>query len=125
VAALAAHCASDAFIAQALQRRSSRVIGDLDKLGVAKPLPSVSMGSRLRHGPTAICHLIANAKMIDFSYPGGHIYVHRGAEESVRFIAETPEFSVRDIPGAIGDDVRIALVEKFLAAGFLVPAGEK
>jgi hypothetical protein len=125
VSSLAAHCGSDTFIAQAFQRRSSRVISDLDKLPVTRPLPNVSIDTRVRHGPSAICHLLSNAKMIDFSYPGGHIYIHRGAEESVTFIAETPEFRVRDIPGMVGDDVRIALVGRFISAGFLVVAGDE
>ena len=122
VSSLAAHCGSNAFIAQALQRRSSRVIGDLGKLTVTRPLPDVSIDTRVRHGSGAICHLISNAQMIDFSYPGGHIYIHRGVEESVTFVAETPEFRVRDIPGMVGDDVRIALVGRFISAGFLVVA---
>jgi hypothetical protein len=67
----------------------------------------------------AMCHLMANAEMIDFSYPGGHLYIHRGVEESIDFISSVREFRVRGLSGAIGDDIRIALVDKFLASGFL------
>jgi hypothetical protein len=31
----------------------------------------------------------------------------------------TPEFRVRDIPGEIGDDVRLSLAAKLLEVGFL------
>jgi bifunctional lysine-specific demethylase and histidyl-hydroxylase MINA len=125
VAALAQLCASDDFIAEALQRRSSRVISELDKLPAAgfRP-PQVTGELRVRHNPLAMCHLSANAEKIDFSHPGGHIYIHRGAEAGVRFIATTPEFRVRDVPGDFGDDVRFALVGRFLDAGFLQALGD-
>ncbi len=125
VAALAQLCASDDFIAEAMQRRSSRAIGDLDKLPPAGYRPSqITAELRVRHNPLALCHLSANAEKIDFSHPGGHIYIHRGAEEGVRFIAATPEFQVRDVPGAYGDDVRFALVGRFLDSGFLQAVGD-
>lgn len=117
---LVSHGGSDAFIAQALQRRSSRVISELDKLTVPRTPPPLTLASRLRHSPGAISHLVANATMIDVAYPGGHIYVHRGAEAGVKFITETPRFTVAEIPGEVEDAVRIALASRFLSAGFLV-----
>jgi len=81
--------------------------------------PQISVNSLMRQNAVAMCHLMANEEKIDFSHPGGHIYIHRGVEEGVKFIADTPEFKVADIPGDIGDDVRVALADKFLAAGFL------
>ena len=36
----------------------------------------------------------------------------------MRFIAETPRFRVGDIPG-LADEVRVALVERLVASGFL------
>jgi hypothetical protein len=119
VAALAQLCASDDFIAEALQQRSSRAISALDKLEPGGYRPEVTAELRVRRNPLALCHLSANAEMIDFSHPGGHIYVHRGAEEGVRFIATTPAFRVREVPGPFNDDVRFALVQRFLDAGFL------
>jgi hypothetical protein len=64
-------------------------------------------------------HLSTSQEKIDFGYPGGHIYIHKGAEECVRFIAATPMFRIRDVPGAVGDEIRFALIEKFLSTGFL------
>ncbi len=64
-------------------------------------------------------HLTATASTIDFAYPGGHLNIHRGAEPAVVFIARTPAFRVRDIPGELGDDVRLALVQRFVASGVL------
>jgi hypothetical protein len=124
VARLARLCQSDEFVGEAMQRRSSRAIKDLAALTPGKDHAAVSVDSVLRHEPSAICHLMGDAEKIDFSYPGGHIYIHRGVEEAVRFIAETPEFRIGDLPGAFGDDIRLALAEKFLASGFLRLAGE-
>jgi hypothetical protein len=119
VASLATRCQTDAFAEDALRRRSSRVIGTLDKLVPPAIRTPLSPESRVRHTPLAVCYRVANARTIDFAYPGGHHLIHRGAEESVNFIASTPEFSVRDIPGAIGEDVRMALVDRFVSTGFL------
>jgi hypothetical protein len=122
LARLTALCQSDAAVTDALLRRSSRAIADLDRLR-AKPIPAdapvVTAATRLRHNPLAVSHLIGNPTRIDFAYPGGHHYIHRGAEAAVAFIANTPEFRIHDIPGAFGHDVRLALVEKFVTSGFL------
>jgi hypothetical protein len=108
---------SDDFIAQSLQRRSSRAIADLEKLPAPKGNVTLSAGSLLRQSPVGVAHLMATAQKIDLSHPGGHVYIHRGVEESVAFMVGNREFRVRDIPGEIGDDVRIALAEKFVGAG--------
>lgn len=116
-AQLAAACASEGFVAQALQRRSARTIGDLPKL--APSAASVSLDTRLRHAPLAFSHVSANEANLDVSYPGGHLYIHRGAQQSVLFILETPEFRVGDIPGGLEGEVLLALVRQFLDVGFL------
>ena len=44
---------------------------------------------------------------------------HRGAQPAVEFMVNAPRFRVRDIPGEIGDDVRLSLAERFVGIGFL------
>jgi hypothetical protein len=119
IAGLMTHCGADAFIVEALQRRSARVIGSLDKLNQPAGHIALSPMTRLRHSRLSVCHIVGNASRIDFAYPGGHHFIHRGVEQSVAFIAKTPEFFIRDIPGEIGDDVRMALAEKLVSSGFL------
>ncbi len=119
LARLSQACASDDFITQALHRRSSRVIGNLGKLPIAEGRPALSRDTVLRQTPNAMFHLMSNDVRLDFSYPGGHLYIHKGALQSVLFIAETPQFPIRDVPGDLSDAVRIALVERFLEVGFL------
>jgi hypothetical protein len=116
---LVGHCETDAFVHESLQRRSARAITDLAKLrGPSGPV-ALSQFTRLRHSPLAACHLGTNAGRIDFAYPGGRHLIHAAVGESVSYIAHTPEFSIRDIPGAMGDDIRLALAEKFVLCGFL------
>jgi hypothetical protein len=110
---------SDEFLAAALHRRSSRVIGDLKKSRMADSRPAISAATLVRHSRSAISHLMASRGQIDFSHPGEHVYIHRGAEQCAMFIAETPEFRIGDIPGPVGDEVRIALIDKFISSGFL------
>jgi hypothetical protein len=113
------HSDADTFIADALQRRSSRVVGGLEKLNAPAARTQLSPSTRLRHNRLGISHLVSDNRRIDFAYPGGHHLIHRGVEECVTFIANAPEFFIRDIPGAVGDDIRLALAEKFVECGFL------
>jgi hypothetical protein len=119
LSSLVGRCEDDSFIAEALQKRSSRVIGNLEKLAAPAARPQLSPFTRLRHNRLGASHLVNNGARIDFAYPGGHHLIHSGVAESVSFIANTPEFAIRDIPGAIGDDIRLALAERFVSCGFL------
>ncbi len=124
LARVLAACKTPGFLFAALQRRSARVIPALAPLpspAVAAPL---SLSSMLRHTENAFAHLTANAEKIDVSYPGGHLFIHRGAQESVLYIVSTPTFRVRDIPGALDEEVRLSLAARFVEIGFLrVDAG--
>jgi hypothetical protein len=107
------------FLSNALLRRASRTIGGLPALPRPAFAPAIGLDTVLRHADLAACHLTANAETIDFAYPGGHLYIHRGAEPAVLFVAESPRFRVRDIPG-LADDARLALAARFVQVGFLV-----
>jgi len=107
------------FLNAALQRRASRTIGDLPALPRPSQPPVLGLDTRLRHAGLAFSHLGASADTIDFAYPGGHLYIHRGAQEAVLFIAQTDSFRVRDLPGGLGDEVRLALAARFVEVGFL------
>ncbi len=119
VAALAHYCGIDGFVADALQQRASQAVGKMERLRAPPPSAPLTLSSRLRQNPLCIHHLSGNQAKIDFAYPGGHHHLHRGSEEAVLFVARTQRFQVRDIPGAIGDEVRLALAERFLASGIL------
>lgn len=111
-------CKAPGFLESALQLRSSRIIGSLAPLPQPARLP-LDLDTVLIQQDTAYCHLTANLDKIDFSYPGGHIYIHRGVQESLVYMVNTRSFKVRDIPGEIDDDVRLSLAEKLRDVGFL------
>ena len=112
-------CRAPGFLAAALQRRSSRAISALDPLPAPNPPPAIGLDTVLVRHERAVSHLSANADKIDVSYPGGHLYIHRGVQEAVVHIVDAPPFRVRDLPGDIDDDVRLALAARFVAIGFL------
>jgi hypothetical protein len=114
-----AACRTPGFIAAALHRRSARGVALLAPLPVRLPAPTLTLDSVLVQAAAAFCHLTANSDTIDFSYPGGHLYIRLAAQESVRFMVNTPRFRVRDIPAAADDEVRLSLARKFLEAGYL------
>lgn len=113
---------SDQFVREAIEHRLSRALGDFSKLPAADIPSDLGIDSRLRHAPLAVAHVIETAEVVDFSQPGQHILVHPGANESLRFIAANEEFRVRDIPGGLDDEVRLALVARLLSSGFLQAA---
>jgi cupin superfamily protein len=119
---LRAACRTPGFLAAALQRRSSRVVARLAALPAPAATPALNLDSELTHADVAFCHLTASPETIDFSYPGGHLYIHRGAEQSLLYMVNTPRFRVRDVPGEIADDVRLSLAGKLVEIGFLKPA---
>jgi hypothetical protein len=117
-AALLGACQTPGFIESALQWRSGRAISALRPLAQAPP-PPLALDSELEHGELAFCHLTASPERIDLSYPGGHLYIHRGAQLAVEFMVNAPRFRVRDIPGEISDDIRLSLAERLVAVGLL------
>jgi hypothetical protein len=119
---LRAACRTPGFLAAALQRRSSRAVATLAALPVPAALPALSLDSELVHIEVAFCHLTANPETIDLSHPGGHVYIHRGAEQGLLYMVNTPRFRVRDVPGDLADEVRLSLAAKLVAIGFLRPA---
>ena len=119
---LATACRTPGFLASALQWRSSRVIAALAPLPIPAAAPAIDLDSQLVQGELAFCHLTASPGRIDVSYPGGHLYVHRGAQACIEYMVNTPRFRVRDIPGEVGDDIRLSLAERFVQIGLLALA---
>lgn len=116
---LRAACRTPGFLAAALQRRSARVVATLAPLPAGTEAQALDLDSELTQSEVAFCHLTANPDKIDFSYPGGHLYIHRGAEQALLYMVNTPRFRPRDIPGEVGDDVRLSLARKLVEIGFL------
>jgi hypothetical protein len=108
------------FVAAALQRRSARAVGLLPPTAAASVV-DLTLDSVLRQRPDSFCHLSANPDKIDVAYPGGHLYIHRGAEAAVLFMVNTAQFRVRDIPGEVDDAVRLSLASRFCEVGLLEP----
>lgn len=117
------HCQSADFVRAAMDLRASRATADLPPLAKAAAAPNLTRGSRVQHSPLAIGHLRHSAGSLDFSQPGEHIAVHAGVEPELRYIAQTPAFRIADLPGAAGDDVKIALVSRLVQSGFLEVVG--
>jgi hypothetical protein len=110
------------FLNAALQRRSSRAIAALTPLSRPNTARALSLDTVLVQAEGAFCHLTASPGTIDFAFPGGHVYIHRGAQESLVYMVNTPRFCVREIPGAIDDDVRVSLANRLVEVGYLLPA---
>lgn len=118
---LVAECRSGDFVKAALEHRSSRFVGTLPAPPRPQQVPSVSSETRVRHSPLAIFHLRRTGEWIDFGFPGDNLAIHPGVEEELRFIQETTDFRILDIPGASTIEVRVALVTRLIAAGLLEP----
>lgn len=118
---LIARCRSGDFIDSAMRHRASRFVGGLPALPRPGAVPEVSARTRVRHAPLAIFHLRRTEDWIDFGFPGDRLAIHPGVEEELRFIRDTTEFRIENIPGASSLEVRVALVSRLIAAGLLEP----
>lgn len=123
IARLAAQGGSGAFVREAMEHRLSRFVGDLPALPRPESVPPLTARSRVRHAPLAICHLRRVGGQIDLSLPGAHVAIHAGVEEELRFIRDSSEFRIGDMPGAATLDVKLALVGRLVAEGFLEAVG--
>jgi hypothetical protein len=118
---LIARCRSAGFVEAAMDQRSSRFVGDLPALPKPRAVRDVSAETRVRHSPLAVFHLRRAGDWLDFGFPGDRLAIHPGVAEELRFIQETAEFRIGDIPGASSAEVRVALVGRLMAAGLLEP----
>ena len=116
---LATACRTPGYLISALQWRSSRAIAALSRLPAPAQAPQIDLDSELVHHELAFCHLTASPERIDVSYPGGHLYIHRGVQLCIEYMMNNTRFRVRDIPGEVGDDIRLSLAGRFLEIGFL------
>lgn len=119
VAKLHHYCQSDAFIRDALAHRHSLMLHDLDKLPRQTASAPLTINCKVRHSELAIARLNVTPDILDFRQPGEQILVHSSVEKSLRFIKDTPEFRVAEIPGDIGDDIRLALASRLVSSGYL------
>jgi len=115
-------CQSEQFLQDALNFRTAKMIQKLPKLTTEHAVATL-LTQQDSHHPLAIAQLMATPHILDFRQPGKQSLIHLGVERSVRFIINTSQFTIRDIPGDIGDDVRLALVNKMLADGYLQLVG--
>lgn len=111
---------SDAFIRTAMRYRQSRLIGDMPKLAKGASA-AIGQDTVVHHAPTAVAALLVNGEHVDFAQPGEHILINAAVEDSLQYIADHRSFRVGDIPGAVDDQVRVALVQRLIASGFLIP----
>ncbi len=113
------NCQSQAFVQQALDHTYARMIKDLPKLQQPAIAPKINADTRVKQNASAVAQIMTTEDTLDFTQPGDQFLIHRGVEESMQFIINMPEFRVSEIPGGIGDDIRIALTSRLLMTGFL------
>ena len=109
------------FVASALERRASRVVGTFEAPPLRALAAPPTLESVVKHTATGFCHLTATPEHIDFSYPGGHLHIHRGAQDALLYMVNTPRFTVGHIPG-VGDEVRLSLATSLMEINFLTEA---
>jgi hypothetical protein len=110
--------AQPGFAEAAVQRHSARSVGALNKVSADEPV-SLSLDTLLEQRPDSFCHLSANPEKLDVAYPGGHLYIHRGAEAAVIYMVNQSRFWIRDLPGDLSDEVRLSLAARFVEVGIL------
>lgn len=119
LAELTKQCQSDKFIEQALAKRRARMVYELPKIKATTLHQVTSVNNLVKQTSLSISQLISTPSVLDLRLPGDLLLIHPGAELSLHYIMANTQFRVGDLPGNIGDDVRIALVNRLIMAGFL------
>jgi len=113
------HAQSEDFLRAAFDFRIAQNTANLPPLPRSAAISALTRETQVRQTPLAISYLRPSFASLDFSQPGAQIPIHRGVEPELQFITSNKAFRIRDIPGAAGDDVKIALVTKMIDTGFL------
>ena len=113
------HAQSEDFLRAALDFRFAQNTASLPPLPRSVVKSALTRETEMRQTPLAISYLRPSFASMDFSQPGVQIPIHRGVEPELKFITSNQQFRIGDIPGAAGDDVKIALVTRMIDTGFL------
>lgn len=113
------HAQSEDFLRAALDFRFAQNTASLPPLPRSGVTSALTRETEMRQTPLAISYLRPSFASMDFSQPGVQIPIHRGVEPELKFITSNQQFRIGDIPGAAGDDVKIALVTRMIDTGFL------
>ncbi len=112
-------CQSEQFLRDALSLRTAKMIQKLPKLAAKPAAMATNASQKVRHHPLAIAELMSAPNILDFRQPGKQNLIHLGVEPAMRFVVSHSEFTIRELPGDISDDVRLALINKLLSDGYL------
>lgn len=115
-------CQSDLFLQDALKFRQLKMVEKLPKLPAGNSQPLSSVHHKVRHHPLAIAASLSSEQLTDLRIPGKQTLIHKGAEAAVIYMQQHAEFSPAQLPGDLTDEVKLALVNKLLFDGFLIPA---
>ncbi len=124
-------------LAELLTRLSSTTVGEeaverlaLRYLAQVQPLPDadlrqlgeaqeVGLDTRVRKRAGMFCRVHAEGESIRIDFPGGSVGGPKPIEPSLRFVASTEEFAVRDLPGGLSERAKLLLARRLIAEGLL------
>jgi ribosomal protein L16 Arg81 hydroxylase len=124
-------------LATLLTRLSSTTLGDeaVDRLAQrylaqVQPLPDgdlrqlaetreLGLDTRVRKRAGMFCRVRADEASARIEFPGGSVGGPKPIEPSLRFVASTEEFAVRDLPGGLSERAKLLLTRRLLAEGLL------
>jgi ribosomal protein L16 Arg81 hydroxylase len=90
--------------------------GDLRQLGEAQ---EPGLDTRVRKRAGMFCRVRAEGASVRIEFPGGSIGGPKPIEASLRFVASTEEFSVRELPGGLRDRAKLLLTRRLISEGLL------
>ena len=84
-------------------------------------LDQIGIDTVLEKHRQAICRVVEHDKCVEIEFPGNRVSGPLRIAASLRFIAETERFAVRELPGELNDKAKIVLVRKLVREGLLAP----
>lgn len=75
--------------------------------------------TRVRRRAGKLCRVRTGGGAVRIEFPGGSVQGPGPLEPALRFVAETEEFSVRELPGGLSERTQLVLARRLIAEGLL------
>jgi ribosomal protein L16 Arg81 hydroxylase len=103
--------------------KSRQAVGD-GTLNSSTTIPEINAQTRLQHRPGLLCRYAENGGAVGVVSANNALWMPKGFEDSLRFIATTREFRVGEIPGQMTENSKVSLARRLIQDGFVRIADE-
>ncbi|MBI3862343.1 MAG: hypothetical protein HY290_10655 [Planctomycetia bacterium] len=110
---------------QALHSLGSQFLGELKMLPgsqLSAPAALLTADSILERSPSMICRVVDHGEGVAIEFPGNRVTGPRSIRSALQFVAGADRFTVRELPGSLSLDAKMAVALRLLREGLVTAA---